>query len=181
MYARRSMAVQSHASVPPAPACRVTIASASAYSPAKRSEVRACWKSCSTWALFCETSARSASSPSEVASSKSSPRSRAAVVSCCQRVISSRRPSASRASRRAVRWSSQKPGASICVSISARRAPFTAGSKTPRRCLDTSEQVAQAGGVDAHRGRSLGRTKATTGFCCFTFAIVAGAMPRGTS
>ena len=80
-----------------------------------------------------------------------------------QRVSSSRSPSASRASRRATRWSSQKPGASIAASISARRAAFVTGSKTPRGRLDAAEQVPQGGGVDAHPAPLPSRTAAPTG------------------
>ena len=141
----------------------VTMASASAYSPLKRSEVRAFSKSPSRSAAFDETSSCSPWSPSDSASSKSSPRSRAAVVSSFQRVSSSRSPSASRASFRATRWSSQKPGASIAASISARRAAFVTGSKTPRGRLDAAEQVPQGGGVDAHPAPLPSRTAAPTG------------------
>ena len=149
------------------------MASASAYSPLKRSEVRAFSKSLSRSAAFAETSSCSPWSASDSASSKSSPRSRAAVVSSLQRVSSSRSPSASRASRRATRWSSQKPGASIAASISARRAAFVTGSKTPRGCLDAAEEVSQGGGVDAHPAPSPSRIAASTGGLLLTLCAMA--------
>ena len=153
------------------------MASASAYSPLKRSEVRAFSKSPSRSAAFVDTSSCSPWSPSASASSKSSPRSRAAVVSSFQRVSSSRSPSASRASRRATRWSSQKPGASIATSISASRAAFVTGSKTPRGRLDATEEVPQGGRVDAHPAPSPSRTAAPTGdslltLCAMTLLVL---------
>src|SRR6185437_6320292 len=146
-YIRRSIAAQSVASVPPAPALMLRIAGRSSYSPENRSWVRSRLKSRSRSSTERSTSASSSASPASWASSRavsmSSVRARRPVHSS----ISARRPSASRSTSCAARLSSQKPGSEARWSRSLRRSCLPGRSKTPRGRSDPLHQVADARGV----------------------------------
>src|SRR5574337_708148 len=152
-YIRSSIWAQSVASVPPAPALMVRIASRSSYGPLNRRAVRSRSKSAASPSASSATSA--ASSGSASANSSSSARSDPRRSSPPHRANSSRKPSASRMTRRAPRVSSQKPGSMAWASSTLRRAALAGRSKTPRGRPDPFGQLADGTGVHLVAGPQI--------------------------
>src|SRR5215204_2337289 len=127
---RSTISAQSWASVPPAPALTVTSASPASYLPVNRRSSSSAASRCSTDTSVSSSSAASSSSSS---ASSTSP-SRSSASACSLVNVSSRRLSraCSAPKRPAASGSSQKPGAPICSSSSARRVFSPAGSKVVR-------------------------------------------------
>src|SRR5688500_18842156 len=143
-YRRRSISAQSVASVPPAPALMLTMALRSSYGPEKSSAVRT--RSKSAWiALYSASSSAVMSDSSDSVASPNSSRSLERRTSVCHVSISSRRPSASRITFCAARWSDQKSGALASSSSARRRSALASRSKPPRGRVDPLDQIADLG------------------------------------
>ena len=115
------MSAQSVASVPPAPALIERTAFFASYSPLNRSSVRSRSNSVARAAASRSRSASVSASGDSARSSASSVMSFARFSIARQRATSSRRPSASRVTFCASRWSSQNPGSMARASSSATR------------------------------------------------------------
>src|SRR5206468_12447965 len=117
------------------------------YSPEKRSAVRSRSKSRSSAAAVRSSSAVSSASPDSSTSSSVATRSSTRPSNPRQSSISERRPSASRRTFWAARWSSQNPGSVVSASSWATRRSLASRSKTPRGRPDPLGQVANGGRV----------------------------------
>ncbi len=109
--------------------------------------VRSRPKSFSSAAASRSTSAWRPASAASSSSSRAAPRSSARARRPCHVSISERRPSASRRTFWAPRWSSQNPGSRVSASSCATRACFASRSKAPRGRPDPFGQIADGGRV----------------------------------